>query len=110
MSVELLIWSGCPSHDDARDRLRRTLDELGRGDLAISETWVESEERAAELGFVGSPTIRVDGVEVIPAPSDSAAGLTCRVYFTRAGKYSPLPDPDDLRENLAALLGPSLAS
>jgi hypothetical protein len=104
MSVELLIWSGCPSHEDARDRLRATLTALGHPDEVIQETWVESDERAEELGFVGSPTIRVDGAEVIPVLDDSPPGLTCRVYITRAGKYSPLPDPDDLRENLAALL------
>jgi hypothetical protein len=110
MTVELLVWSGCPSHGDARDRLRRTLDGIGQGQAAISEIWVESEERAAELGFVGSPTVRVDGVEVIPVPEDSPTGLTCRVYVTRGGKYSPLPDPDDLRENLATLLARAAAS
>ncbi|THG30655.1 DF family (seleno)protein [Naasia lichenicola] len=104
MAVELLIWSGCPSHDDARTRLRETLDALGRTDEPIEERWVESEGDAAALGFIGSPTIRVDGVEVVPFDEGEPTGLTCRVYLTRAGKYSPLPDRDDLREGLERLL------
>jgi hypothetical protein len=104
MSVELLIWSGCPSHDEARTRLRAALDALGRADEPVEETWVESDKLAQELGFVGSPTIRVDGHDVIPVLPGAPAALSCRVYRTRAGKYTPLPDPEDLSENLARLL------
>lgn len=104
MSVELLIWSGCPSHDEARARLRATLDALGHTDEPIEESWVETDDRAEELGFVGSPTIRVDGHEVIPVLPGAPSALSCRVYRTRAGKYTPLPDPEDLQENLASLL------
>jgi hypothetical protein len=104
MSVELLVWSGCPSHDEARTRLRAALDGLGRAGEPIRETWVETDELAQELGFVGSPTIRVDGHEVIPVLPGAPTSLSCRVYRTRAGKYTPLPDPDDLRENLSSLL------
>jgi hypothetical protein len=42
--------------------------------------------------FVGSPTIRVDGVDVQP-PVGEPFGLTCRVYHRRDGRVSPTPDP-----------------
>ena len=46
---------------------------------------------------MGSPTIRIGGVEVAPEP-DEPAGLTCRVYRLRDGRVSPTPDPQDIRE------------
>jgi hypothetical protein len=60
---------------------------------------VRTEADAAAEGFVGSPTIRVDGTDVQP-PGDDPAGLTCRIYRRRDGRVSPLPDPDDLRDAL----------
>jgi hypothetical protein len=55
----------------------------------------------AELeGFVGSPTIRVDGHDVQPPDEPEPPGLTCRVYFMRDGRVSPKPDPADLRDAL----------
>jgi hypothetical protein len=31
-------------------------------------------------------------------------GLTCRVYRLRDGRFSPVPDPDDLRDALRRAL------
>jgi len=45
---------------------------------------VESIEEAERLGFHGSPSIRVDGVDVF-ADADTAVGLSCRVYRTPDG-------------------------
>jgi hypothetical protein len=58
---------------------------------------VSSEPAAEQEGFVGSPTIRVNGREVAPEPGEPA-GLTCRVYLLRDGSISPTPDPADIRE------------
>jgi hypothetical protein len=60
---------------------------------------VRTEGEAEEAGFVGSPTILVDGADVAPAPGEPAA-LACRVYRRRDGRISPIPDPDDLRDAL----------
>lgn len=107
--VELRTWSGCPSHDDALALLRRALMASGSTVDRIQVTWVETEELAAELGFVGSPTFAVDGVDVY-APGDAAPALTCRVYQRPDGRFRPLPDPDDLTARLAAALaaGPAV--
>jgi hypothetical protein len=61
---------------------------------------IHGEEDAAREGFVGSPTIRLDGKDALPPGDDEPVGLTCRVYRLRDGRYSPTPDPDDLREAL----------
>jgi hypothetical protein len=59
---------------------------------------VDTESAAERERFVGSPTIRIDGVDVQPAGADEPIGLTCRIYRLRDGRVSPLPDPADLRE------------
>ena len=58
---------------------------------------VGTEGDAEREGFVGSPTIRIDGVDVAPAAGE-AIGLTCRIYRRRDGRVSPTPDPRDIRQ------------
>jgi hypothetical protein len=100
-TIELLAWSGCPSHTAAERELRGILDELGVTDVSIVTTWIEDDATAAERRFVGSPTLRVDDEELIPPdPSDTFA-LTCRVYRLADGGFSPTPDPEQLRRALA---------
>ena len=94
MEVELLYWDGCPSHPAALADLRAALGE----DVPIAVREIESEAQAAAEGFVGSPTIRVDGQDLFPI--DDPPGLTCRVYRLADGRYSPTPDPEELRERL----------
>ena len=99
-SVELLLWSGCPSHDRARAQLHEVMGGLGLDPGSVVERSVESEAEARELGFIGSPTVLVDGRDAVD-PGDRPAALTCRLYRRRDGSASPLPDTEDLREALA---------
>jgi hypothetical protein len=62
---------------------------------------VLTQAQAAQERFVGSPTIRIDGVDLQP-PGEQPFGLTCRVYHRRDGRISPTPDPADLRDALRA--------
>jgi hypothetical protein len=76
--------------------------ELGFDPEAVEAREVATDERAVEEGFVGSPTIRVDGRDVQAPGPEEALGLTCRVYRLRDGRVSPTPDPEDVREALLA--------
>lgn len=76
--------------------------ELGLDPEAIELTRVDTDEQAEREGFVGSPTIRVDGADIQPPVDSEPARLACRVYRRRDGRISPLPDPEDVREALAA--------
>lgn len=102
--VELLYWDGCPSHPDALADLRAALAELGQPDVEVTVTEIVSDDEAAGAGFVGSPTLRVDGVDLLPPPDGEPVGLTCRIYRRRDGRFSPTPDPDDLRDALRRVL------
>jgi hypothetical protein len=98
--VELLWWEGCPSTERALADLREALDDAGLADVEVQMREVGSAQEAGEIGFVGSPTIRIDGVDAVPASPDEPVGLSCRVYRRRDGRISPTPDPADLREAL----------
>jgi hypothetical protein len=102
--VELLYWAGCPSHPKALAELRAALAELGHPGLEVTQTEIVTEQQAAERAFIGSPTLRIGGVDPVPPPATEPTGLTCRVYRRRDGRYSPTPDPADLREALRRLL------
>ena len=97
--VELLFWDGCPSHPRALADLRDALADTGLDPEAVILIEVPDDATAAREGFTGSPTIRIDGADVVPTP-DEPLQLACRVYRRRDGRISPVPDPDDLRDAL----------
>jgi hypothetical protein len=96
MTVELLWWDGCPSYPDALEELRRILREE-QVDTDVALIQVRDDDQARTERFPGSPTIRVDGEDVVPAEQGEPFSLTCRVYRTRDGRISPVPDPEDVR-------------
>ena len=98
MKVEVLWWQGCPSTPGAVEELRRVLREEGGDPAAVELVEVESDEQAERERFPGSPTIRIDGEDAVPAAEADPVGLTCRVYRLRDGSPSPTPDPEDLRD------------
>jgi hypothetical protein len=101
MRVELLFWEGCPSHPKALAELRAAMVDVALDPGAVILREVLTQAQAAQERFVGSPTIRIDGVDLQP-PGEQPFGLTCRVYHRRDGRISPTPDPADLRDALRA--------
>lgn len=100
LDVELLWWEGCPSTERALAAVREALTDLGLDADLVRTREIGSDGDARESGFVGSPTILIDGADLVPAAADEPIGLSCRVYRRRDGRVSPIPDPDDLREAL----------
>lgn len=99
--VQLLWWDGCPSTERALAELREALDEVGLDQVEVRVTEIRTDADADGAGFKGSPTVLVDGADVVDTGrADEPTGLNCRVYHRRDGRISPTPDPDDLREAL----------
>jgi len=83
--IELLWFHGCPNHEAARAMI----------DEAVTELWTEArvitievpdEEAGERTRFPGSPTIRVDGIDIDPGFEDCEdCTPRCRVYATSAG-------------------------
>jgi hypothetical protein len=98
-TIEFLWWEGCPSTDEALAILREEMSALGLDPKSVQVRELATDADAEREGFVGSPTIRVDGHDVQPPP-EAPAGLTCRVYRLRDGRVSALPDRQDVRDTL----------
>jgi hypothetical protein len=99
--IELYFWAGCPSYPEAEALLRDVLAADGI-DAEIESIEVHSQQEAEALGFVGSPTIRIDGRDVDEdGASRSRPSLTCRVYITEEGAVSPVPPRAQLERALS---------
>ncbi len=97
MTVELLWWDGCPSHPEALAELERILREEGV-EADVERVEVTGDDQARRERFPGSPTIRINGRDIVPPAETEPYSLTCRVYRLRDGRVSPTPDPEDVRE------------
>ncbi|MTV27974.1 thioredoxin family protein [Nitriliruptoraceae bacterium ZYF776] len=81
MDVTLRYFDGCPNWELADQRLCDLADEFG---FTLRYEQVETPEEAERLGFAGSPTVLVDGVDPFTT-GDEPSGLACRVYATDDG-------------------------
>lgn len=66
MRVELLYWDGDPHYMTARQRLVEVLNE-DAFETPIQMIAVNSVADAELLDFPGSPTIRIDGIDIHPS-------------------------------------------
>ncbi|MET7398699.1 hypothetical protein ABZS66_34940 [Dactylosporangium sp. NPDC005572] len=100
MQVTLWYFADCPNWQLAEQRLRQALTDTGHADAEVLLIAVESEADAAAVGFAGSPTFTVYGVDLFDTTAATGA-LACRVYPTSHG-LAGVPDTADL---VAALTG-----
>jgi hypothetical protein len=92
MEIELLYFDGCPSHEAFEPRLRELIAKADL-DVQIHQRRVESDAAAQRERFLGSPTLRVDGVDIDPgAAGRSDYGVMCRLYSTEQGMRGAPPD------------------
>jgi hypothetical protein len=106
MKVELLHIRDCPNTEPARMLLRETLRELGQAD-EISELEVSDPAQADVLNFPGSPTIRVNGIDVdTTLPQQNSYGLSCRTYLI-GGKLRGLPAREMIRNAIQSAVSPT---
>lgn len=99
MHIQFLYFEDCPSHPEALARLEQVMaQESISKDIDIIK--VETEDQAATWGFIGSPTILINGTDIVPPPANTPTTLTCRVYQLENGRFSPLPSEQMIRNGL----------
>lgn len=97
MDLTLLYFDSCPNWKVANDRLSILAGE--RPEITVRHQLVDTPEQADRFGFLGSPAIQLDGVDLFAEPG-SQTGLTCRRYPTADG-YEGAPTLEQLRTVLA---------
>ncbi len=90
MKVELLYFDGCPSYGRLLPRLRELVAAADPG-VEVELRRIETSSEAEAERFLGSPTVRVDGLDIDPgAARRRDFGIKCRLYETADG-LGPLP-------------------
>lgn len=101
MDITLQYFHGCPNWKVLDERLTELLG--GRDDATVIHQLVETPEDAARVGFHGSPSLLVDGIDPF-ATADTAVGFACRVFQTPDG-----PAGSPTTEQLHSVLDTHLA-
>ena len=105
MKIEILYFDGCPNHGPTVDRVKEALRQEGLT-ADVSETNVEDDTAARTLGFLGSPSIRIAGLDVEPSARLSKAfGMMCRTY-SEGGRQVGLPPLELISTALREAVGP----
>jgi copper chaperone CopZ len=80
MRVEILQFDDCPNVGPTIERVKRVAASLGV-EIDLHLVLVATHDDALRERFLGSPSVRVDGVDIDPsAAGRSDFGLSCRVY------------------------------
>jgi hypothetical protein len=99
--VEVLVFEGCPNVEATVAAARQAVG-LAKVAADVRVVCVESDDAAKRLRFLGSPTVRVDGLDVEAGAKDRADfGLQCRVYSVE-GRYQGSPPVDWIAAALRA--------
>ena len=97
MKIEVLYFDGCPNYKPALERVRQVLAEEGLS-AEVVEVNVSEPSMAQKVGFLGSPSIRVNGLDVEPEVRGARAfGFMCRTYAVN-GRSEGLPSREVLRQ------------
>lgn len=100
MKVEILYFEGCPNHVPVVEMVERVLKREGvRAEVAAIE--VRDMDTASALRFLGSPSIRVNDVDIEQGRENDSPFYGCRTYSV-GGKTTGVPPEEWLVDALVA--------
>jgi len=76
--IEVLVFDGCPHADPAFELVERIAGRLAPGS-SVERVDVDGPEEADRIGFLGSPSIRVNGRDIEDRVADRGV-YACRLY------------------------------
>ena len=81
MVIEFLYMADCPNQEPALELLKEMMAQHDV-DIPIKLVKVSTVDEARELKFLGSPSIRIDGVDIEGGAKSNGGdfGLKCRMY------------------------------
>lgn len=98
MKVEILYFEGCPNHIPTVEMVEGVLKQEDiRADIATID--VRDAETVQSLRFIGSPSIRVNGVDIEPGRENDPPFFGCRTYSV-SGRTIGVPPEQWLVEAL----------
>ena len=104
MKIELLWFEDCPCHEREEQLVKEVLDELGV-QVPIERVEVNDPDTGNQVVFPGSPTIRINGVDVEPGwEACPECTPRCRLYLSEKG-IGCLPEREWVVEAIKAAAG-----
>jgi hypothetical protein len=104
LRIEILYFDGCPHSGQAYDRVLEVLREEGVSGEIVKVN-VTDNTIAQAVGFLGSPSIRINGLDVEPdARSSKAFGMMCRTYSDASARVG-LPSRELIRKAVREAAG-----
>jgi hypothetical protein len=88
--VEILYTDECPFWREVVKLVDEVNRELRIG-AAIKKVKIANEQDAKKLRFPGSPTIRVNGVDIDPEAKKAQSFIGCRIYRYKNRVYESPP-------------------
>lgn len=78
INIEIQHFVGCPNSPILIERVKVVLKDFPN--VVYHETLIDSNEKAQEMKFRGSPTLLINGVDFEGLPEPSNPNLACRFY------------------------------
>ena len=98
--IEFLYFEGCPSYIDGLKNLKEVLKEDNiESDIEMIN--VDSLDKAEKFAFQGSPSIRIDGIDL--ENRNEGYNYSCRIY-TINGEKTGIPSKEFIREKIHAII------
>ncbi len=92
IKIEIQHFHGCPNSPVLIERVKEAI--KGLKNVEYCEVIVDSNEKAEEVKFRGSPTLLINGEDFENQPEPDKAALMCRYY------PNGLPETKNIRRKL----------
>jgi len=89
--LEFQYFEGCPNHIKMWNSLESVIKRL-KNEIEIEKVLVEDEVTAMQVKFRGSPTLLINGEDLLEMPAPSEPSLACRYY------PKGIPEPEEIRK------------
>lgn len=88
--VEILYTDACPFWKETLKTINKVEKELNIT-LTVKKTKITTDEEAKRHKFPGSPTVRINGVDIDPAAKETVGYIGCRIYMYEGRTYEYPP-------------------
>ena len=100
--IEVLYNEDCPFWREVTETIEEVLKE-SKIKALVKRVKVSSEHEAKRLRFPGSPTVRINGVDIDPMFRELTGAIGCRVYMYQ-GKMYEFPPKDMIAKAVKRLI------
>lgn len=97
LKLEFQYFEGCPNHIKMWNNISEAIKGL-EDRIKLEKVLVEDEVTAMQVKFRGSPTLLIDGEDLLGIPAPSESSLACRYY------PNGIPTKDEIRKIIIKII------